>query len=160
MTPAVAAQEVPNPTNQTDTPEPVAGNVGPIVIESYELQDGTFTLTLNVEDPTAYALSDSLAGIQSEGITSVPMKQGVLETGRQTLKLDVTLVRDAGAVTLSTPQNAVRIQSGNVGIGGSKIPESRVRVMLIATALGAGLFTFRKVRDMREDEQKDAERVL
>jgi hypothetical protein len=156
---AVAGQEL--PTNQTtSTPEPVAGNVGPIVIEDYRLEGGTFILTLDVEKPTAYALSDALAGVQSEGITTVPMKQGSLEEGRQTLKLDVTLVRDAGAVTLSTPRNAVRIQSGNVGIGGAKIQESRVRVMVLATALGAGLFTYRQVRNRREEEHKDAERIL
>lgn len=156
LTPIASAQA----TNQTATPEPAAGNVGPIEIEKYELKDGTMTLTLDVSRPTAYALSDALAGTQSEGVTEIPVKQGTLSAGRQTLKMDVSIVRDAGAVTLSTPRNAVRIQSGNVLGEDSSLQASRVRVLVVGTAIGAGLVVFRTVRNKRDEDTEDWERII
>lgn len=161
LTGTAAAQEgVQIETNATDEPEPVEGTVGPIEIRDYELKGSTFVLDLDVSSATSYALSDSLAGIRSEGVTTVPTKQGALPAGRQTLRLDVTVVEDAGAVTLATPQGAVRIQSGSVGVGSELIPASTVRILLLSTAIGAAGFTFRTVRKRREDETKEAERIL
>lgn len=158
LTGTATAQEV--EINETDTPDPIEGTVGPIEIENYELRGSTFVLTVQVSEPTPYALSDALAGTQSEGVTSIPVKQGALDSGRQTLKLDVQVIEGAGAVTLSTPSNAARIQSGSVGIGQQLIPASTVRILVIGTALGAGVFTFTTVRKRREDEEKEAERIL
>lgn len=147
-------------TNQTDTPDAIEGNVGPIEIRDYELRGTTMVLTVQVNEPTPYALSDALAGTQSEGVTNVPVKQGALDSGRQTLKLDVQTIEEAGAVTLSTPNNAVRIQSGSVGVGTALIPASTVRMLVLGTAIGAAGFTFRTVRKRREDEEKEVERIL
>jgi hypothetical protein len=161
LTGAASAQEgVQIETNATDEPEPVEGRVGPIVIQDYELRGNTFVLTVKAEEPTAYALSDALAGTRSEGVTNVPVKQGTIRSGEQTLKLDVTLIEDAGAVTLSTPGAAVRIQSGSVGIGEELIAASTVRMLVLGTAAGAAGFTYRAVKRRREDETKDAERIL
>jgi len=160
LTGMASAQEVQVSANQTDEPEPVAGQVGPIVIRDYALRGSTFVLELDVQESTSYALSDSLAGIRSEGVTEVPTKQGALREGRRTVKLDVTVVEDAGAVTLSTPQGAVRIQSGSVGVGDELIAASTVRMLILGTAIGAAGFTFRTVRNKREEEKKDAERIL
>jgi hypothetical protein len=147
-------------TNGTDQPQPVKGQVGPIVIEDYELQGGTFTLTVDVQESTAYALTDALDGTQSGGVTELPVKQGALREGRQTLSINVAVIDDAAAVTLSTPGEAVRIQSGMVVIGDTMIPAGTVRLLLLGTAIGAAGFTFRTVRKKREDETKDAERIL
>lgn len=162
LTGTAAAQEggVKVSTNQTTTPEPVEGQVGPVVIRDYRLRGGTFTLVINVEEATPYALSDALAGTRSEGVTEVPLKRGTLREGRQKLKLDVMVIEDAGAVTLSTPGAAVRVQSGSVGIGEELIGASTVRMLVLSTAIGAAAFTFRTVRARREDETKDAERIL
>jgi len=162
LTGTASAQSVEVSADNQTTPEPVAGSVGPIVIESYELRSGTMVLTLNVEEPTPYALTDALAGTQSSGLTELPYKQGAIGSGRQTLRLDVTVIEGSGAVTLSTPGEAVRIQSGNVGVGsgGSLIPASTVRMLVLGTAVGAAAFTFRTVRSRREEEEKEVERIL
>ena len=159
LTGAASAQSAEVSANES-TPEAVEGSVGPITIVDYELRDGTMRLTLDVDEPTPYALSDALAGTQSSGVTQIPVKQGAISAGRQTLRLDVTVLQGAGAVTLSTPNGAVRIQSGDVGLGDALIPASTVRVLLLGTAVGVGGFIFRTVRKKREDEDKEVERVL
>ena len=146
--------------DSTPEPEPVEGRVGPIIIEDYELRGDTFTLSLNVTESTPYAISGAYAGIRSEGVTEVPSKQGALREGRQTLKLTVTVIEGAGGVTLSTGGSVVRITSGALTVGGAMIPARTVRMLIIATVLGSVGFTYRTVRNKRDDETKDVEKIL
>lgn len=147
-------------TNETATPDPAVGNVGPIEIESYELEDGAMTLTLDVDRPTAYALSDALAGLDQQGVTEVPVKQGTLSEGRQTLTLSVTVYDGVGAVTLSTPGDAVRVQTDPV-VGDREDVNYETAAGLTAgsAVFGAGgvLWYLRRKYD---EEEKDARRVL
>lgn len=147
-------------SNHTATPEPAAGSVGPITILDYGLEEETMTLTLNVERPTAYALSDALAGLRQEGVSEVPVKQGTLSEGRQTLSLAVTVVDDAGAVTLSTPAQAVRIQTAPVGTGRSDVDYETAQAIVGGSALFGATGVFYWVKRKRDEEQKDAERIL
>lgn len=142
------------------TPAPIAGTVGPIEIETYAVEDGTFILTLNVQESTSFALSDALAGLQSEGVTKVPMKTGAIREGRQKLKLSVTTVDGAAAVTLSTPSDAVRIQSGTVGAGRSPVPFSTAALAVLAAGVGAGYYSFKKGKEqLEEDDEPEVTRL-
>jgi hypothetical protein len=144
----------------TDTPEPIAGSVGPIDVMDYELRDGTLTLTLRVDEPVAYALSDSLAGLQQEGVSQVPMKKGTLSEGRRTLSLDVSIVDGAGAVTLSTPQSAVRIQTEAVSLSKDPVDYQTAQTLVAGSALFGAAGVYSWVKRKREDEDKQAERIL
>jgi len=146
--------------NETATPEPVAGSVGPITIESFELEDGIMTLTLNVERPTAYALSDSLAGLDQRGVTDVPVKQGTLDSGRQTLSLNVQLYQGVGAVTLSTPGNAVRIQTEPVGNDREDVDYGAASGLVAGSAIFGAGGTLWYLRRKHDEEEKDARRIL
>jgi hypothetical protein len=156
----VAASAPAAAQNGTSTPEPAAGSVGPIDIESFKLEDGTMTMTLNVERPTAYALSDSLAGLDQRGVTEVPVKQGTLAEGRRRISLSVTVYEGAGAVTLSTPTGAVRVQTQPVGPDRDEVEYGTVQALTAGSALfGAGgtVWYFKRRRDA---EDKEAERRL
>jgi hypothetical protein len=136
------------------------------VIESYQLQNGTFELVVNVEEHTPYAMADALGGMRSAGVTEITTKDGVLNPGRQRLTIDVATIelqnqpRRIAAITFSTPEEAVRIQQGTVDVGQNRIAEDRVRLLVIGTAVGVAGFTFGLVKRRREDETKDAERIL
>ena len=161
LTGAASAQEgVQVSTNATDEPEPVEGRVGPIVIQDYELRDSTMVLHIKVEEATPYALSGAYAGLKQEGVTDVPMKKGALREGEQTLRLKVTVLEGSGGVTLSTSGDAKRITSGAITVGSVMVPAQTVRMLVLGTAIGAAGFTFRTVRNRREEETKDAERIL
>jgi hypothetical protein len=144
----------------TDTPEPIAGSVGPIDVLDYELRDGTLTLTLRANDPVAFALSDSLAGLQQQGLSDVPMKKGTLSEGRRTLSLDVSVVDGAGAVTLSTPQAAVRIQTEAVSLSKEPVDYQTAQTLVAGSALFGAAGVYSWVKRKREDEDKQAERIL
>jgi len=147
----------------TETEQAVAGRVGPIVVEDYGLENSTMTVIVSVEEPTSYAMSDALAGVESGGVTEVPAKQGALESGRQRLTMSVTTVENKGAVTLAAPEGAIRIQAGgglSVGEQQNRIPEDTVRILVLGTAVGAAGFTFGVVRRKREDETNDYERII
>ena len=148
------------PQLETDTPDPIAGSVGPIDILDYQLRDGTMTLTLRVEENTAYAVSDSLAGLQQEGVSEVPMKQGTLAPGRQTLSLSVYVMDDAGAVTLSTPSAAVRIQSEPVSLNKDPVNYQTVQTLVAGSAIFGAAGVFYWVRRKRNEEEHGPERVL
>lgn len=162
--PAVAAgqQVSANGTNATvDTgPESLAGTVGPIEIRDYRLEGGTMVLELQVQQHTAYAVGDALAGLRSEGVTTLSYKQGTLEPGRRTLRLDVTTVDGAGAVTLSTPRDAVRVQSEAVSGGGPPIPFTYGLLAVVVTSIGTGWFSFRRARaQIEQSDEPEVRRI-
>lgn len=155
------AQEASVSMNKTTTPEPaIEGRVGSIEILDYQIRGGTFTLKIDVQKATSYALSDALRGTDSEGITSVPMKEGALRKGKQVLKLDVAIIDGAGAVTLATPGDAIRIQSGSVGMMGAPVPFQMAAFGILVAAVGSGLFSFRKGREkMQESDDPEVEKI-
>lgn len=142
------------PGNETNTPEPVEGTVGPIDILDYQLQDGTMTIVVEARQPTAVAISDALAGLREGGVTSVPMKQETLRSGRQELTLAVSVVDGAGAVTISTPGDAVRIQTDAVGAGRPPVAFQQALLAVLVSGVGAGYYSYRRTRDEFESEDE------
>lgn len=152
-------------SNQTATPteQAIAGRIGPVVVEDYGMENGTMRLVITVEEATSFAMSDALAGTQTGGVTEVPAKRGVLESGKQELTMSVKTIKGKGAVTLAVPEGALRIQSGgglSVGEQQTTIPADRVRLLVFGTAVGAAGFTFGIVKRKRDEEQNDYERLL
>lgn len=158
------AQNAPNATNATvgvSTPEPsTEGSVGPIDVLDYRLKDGTFVLDLRVHESTPYALSDALAGTRTEGVTSVPVKQGALREGKTTLRLSVAVIDGAGAVTLSTPSEAVRIQSEALNGGRPPIPFSSAALGIVVAGVGSGWYSYKRGKEsIEESEDPEVNRV-
>jgi len=156
VTSGAAGQEA---GNATTTPQPIEGTVGPIKIVDYRAEDGEMILTLRTEEHTPIAVSDSLAGLRGSGITRVPVKQMALSPGTTTVRLPVTEYEGAVAVTVSTPGNAVRIQTHPIN-GNSPVDYSTAQGLAGGAAVVAAGGTYTWVKRRREDEQKDAERVL
>jgi|GEM_PF-3893624 len=146
--------------NQSATPDPAVGSVGPVTVLDYRLDDGTMTLTIDVERPVAYALSDAMAGMDSQGVTEVPVKQGTLDGGRRTISLSVTVYQGTGGVTLSTPGDAIRIQTEPVGPDRQDVDYQTAQTLVAGSAIfgAGGVYYYFKRR--REDEDPRAERIL
>lgn len=155
---AAAAQEV--EVNQS-TPEPaIEGTVGPVEIMDYRAEDGTMVLTVRSENHVAYALSDALAGLRSEGVTSVPVKKGTISPGKTKLRLDVTTYQGAAGVTLATPQDAARIQTDAVDSGAPPVPFSQAALAVLAAAIGTGWLSFRRARaKLQESDDPEVNRI-
>ncbi len=144
----------------TDTPAAVAGSVGPVDILSYRLEGSTMTMTVESDEYTAFALSDALAGLRQEGVSEVPVKQGTLEPGRQTLTLTVTTQDGAGAVTLSTPGNAVRIQTEAISAGRERVPFGLAALLVLGAGVGSGYYSYRRTKDeLTEDDEPQVTRI-
>lgn len=153
------AQEIDQ--NATTTPEPaIEGAVGPVEILDYEVRDGTMTLTLRTDEHTAYAVTDALAGLEGEGVSEISYKQAILKPGKTTVKLPVTVRDDAAAVTLSTPNDAVRIQTAPVAAGKRPVDYETAQLLLGGAAVFGAAGTFVYVKRRREEENREVRRTL
>ena len=153
---AVAQQEVPTatPTPTTEEPDPIKGTVGHVEIQDYYVEDGMMVLEVNAKRAGPIALSDSLAGLDSSGVTKVPQKKQVLPSGEQELRLDVTVRDGTAAVTLSTRSDAARIQSGTVETAKPSVPWGTVSGLILITFLGTAYVTYRGVRQRFEESDQ------
>jgi hypothetical protein len=146
--------------NATSTPQPIEGTVGPVEILDYRAEDGEMILTLRTDEHTPIAVSDSLAGLRSSGVTQVPVKQRAITPGRTTIRLPVTEYDGAVAVTISTPNQAVRIQTEPVDSGRPPVPFDKAALGVVLAGVGSGWYAFRRAKEkFRESDQPEVNRV-
>jgi len=113
---------------------------------------------LKCKTPTLVNLADPLAGIESSGVATIPVKETTVPKGLSSVEHRTTVYDDeATALSLSTPGGAVGISTG---LPKDKAPEASIWLGTsagVTTAVGGtGLAAWRKYRD----EGKDPESAL
>lgn len=171
--PAAAAQE-----NTTDDAPTLEISEGDTDVETYaqeidsalrlmewDYDDDREGFVLTFESDTSKRITITEAVQFSEGSGSGRIYSSRLPSGVTEVFVPVQRRGGQAAVTMTTRESIAENRFSYVSTGEAKpdrpaIPYERVRLLVAFTAIGAGGFVFRVVRKKREDETKEAERLL
>jgi hypothetical protein len=134
-----------------------------VALIEWRYEDGAFILTFRSEAPSRITLTEAVQFAEGTGSGRIYSNQ--LASGLTELTVPVPRRGGQAALTMTTPLSIQQNRYSYVSTGETQ-PEKppldydRTRLMVILTAVGAAGFTFRSVKNRREDETKEVERHL
>jgi len=117
-----AAQETNRTSNQTAQADVVATFDNGAVITDYEFRDGRVYVAIDAERRTSVTVADSLAGIDTEGATTIPQETKAVRPGGDSLTFPVTEYNGGHSVSVSIDGQSVRLSSRMDAQGGDDNP--------------------------------------
>ena len=174
---AVAAQEQ-GGSNMTMTPtageDEETGSTATIELSSttkitkWRFENGTFYVTFKTERPTGVAITDAgkLAQILSEGDGAKAGKARVrrvgLTRGTTTVEFRAEEYGGASAITItsSNANGVVAIRSDAISPAKDAIEWSSAGLLIVGSAVGAGYYSYRKMKKRLEEMKQEVERII
>lgn len=161
--------------NATATPTPSDPQVSTstvqlhptVTLERMELKNGTLTMWIRAEVPQRMVLVDSgqmVDAVTGEGdglrATSIDRRAVNLLPGRQKVRISPTEVNGVRAVTVTVGNSMTFIHSGSLETPAPAVAWDTAQGLILIAGGGAAGMTYRRVREKRDAEQKEAERRL
>jgi hypothetical protein len=160
--------------NTTSTPESVAPQEVSIelspttTISDWEIQNGTWQITVRTKAPTRVTVVDAaaLAAALTEGdgaaSATVSTRSYNLAPGTTTISFDGSAFNGMSAVTLTTTRsNTIAVIRTEALATGSKFIKMSTAGLLVGLAVvGTGYGTYKRVVSKLEDEEKEVKRHL
>ncbi|WP_084777789.1 hypothetical protein [Natrialba sp. SSL1] len=98
-------------SDQLEESGPIAQFSSGAVIEDYEFRDGYVWIDVQADRRTSVEIADSLAGIDQEGATEIPVETDTVRPGGGTVNAPVTEYNGGNSVTVTIDGQSVRLST-------------------------------------------------
>lgn len=165
----VAQETVTSSTTEEPTGETTTISLSPTTqITEWQYENGTFHVTVRAQIPTQVVITDAgrLSQILSEsgGAASAKVNQRrlTLTPGTTTVEFRAAQVQGAGAITMasSNGEGLVVIRSDSISPTRDAIEWSSAGALIVASAIGAGYWSYRRMKERLEKKKMEVDRIV
>lgn len=141
LTGGVVAQES-NATDSNPDNSSVMAITSSVSLQDYEFTDGQIRLTLHADYSQNVKIVDAYGGTQSEGASQIQGKEILLDSGENTLSMDVTTFKGIRGVSVSAGGGGITISDyadSGPTFTTTFTSQTAIILMIVSMATGVGL---------------------